>query len=119
MKNETKAAEKAGHLRRITLKLSGALKNNPCAICGVQCDSDGGLLYYDNQTGQVVCYLCAEKHAPEMIMIQKAANDYAERKSTMMLYDLRDNVRNAISEPVEERIMKVLDGMCEKAEYPF
>ena len=119
MKTRTRHRAKAGDVRRITLKLSSALTNDPCAICGARCDP-GGLDYFDKTTDGLVCDSCAKKHAPEMVAIQKAAYDFAEGETSLMLDDLRCKVRDAISEPVEKRIMKVLDEICGVADdVPF
>jgi hypothetical protein len=106
---------KTGDEKQITLMMGHVLTNDPCAICGGRCDP-GGLDYVAKGTGRLVCDDCAKKYAPEMVEIQKAALSYAERDVSLTRYDIREKIRDAIDEPVEKRVMKVLDEICKKDE---
>ena len=117
MKAESKK-RMAGDVRRITLKMSNALVNNPCAFCGGRCDP-GGLDFFAAGTERLVCDSCAKKYAPEMVKIQEAAYNYAKRDVELVRNDIQEKIRDVINEPVEKRIMKVLDEICKDDDIPF
>jgi hypothetical protein len=92
----------------ITLKLSNCLTNDLCVNCGGRCDP-GGFDYYSRGTEALVCENCAKAHAPELVKIREAALSYAEREAAAMAGLIGDRVRRAFKEPLEARIMRVID----------
>jgi len=94
----------------ITLKLNDCLAFNPCVNCGGRCDP-GGLDYFSRGTEALVCENCAKAHAPELVKIREAALNYAEREAQAMAAMIRDRVSQAFNEPIEARIMRVIDEL--------
>mgnify|MGYP001211647395 CR=1 FL=1 len=105
--------------RKITLKRNNILTNDPCAFCGGRCDP-GGFDYFVKGTGRLVCDQCAEKYAPELVEIQKAALAFSEMETSMILSNIRGKIREAINEPLEKRLLKSLDDIFGlKEDVPF
>lgn len=116
--NKSEVAAKVGDEKRITLMMGHVLTNDPCNFCGGRCDP-GGLDFVAKGTESLVCDQCAATYAPEMVEIQKAALNYAQRDVSLTRNDIREKIRDVIDEPVEKRIMKVLNEICKNDDIPF
>ena len=108
----------AGREERITLRLNNSLTNDPCKFCGARCDPNG-FDFFTEGTEALVCDSCAKKYAPEMVEIQKAALSYTQRDVSLMVGHIQEKIRDVINEPVEKRIMKVLDEILKGKDIPF
>lgn len=110
---------KAGEERRILLTMTQKdyAAESPCGICGNMIGPGSGLDYFLNNEpdgpSSLVCDACAQKYAPDIIAIRQVAFRFAEREASLTRNDIREKIRDAINEPVEKRVMKVLDEICQ------
>lgn len=93
--------------KEITLKFNNCISNDPCKICGGRCDPNG-FDYFIKGTSSLVCKQCAEKRAPDLVEIRKAAFIFAaemlatyqekakpERRQTSPAEKLANRIKNA------------------------
>lgn len=91
----------------ITLFLNNTITNDPCYLCGQRTDPDGFDYGYNLN---LVCPQCVEKYKPELIKIKAAADSFTRREVDSAQRAMKNKVRSAISEPLEDRIPRALDG---------
>jgi hypothetical protein len=119
MGNETKE----GAVGRITLRVTNYSFDDltyRCALCGHGYDVDRiGFYYFIGDTESCVCDLCAKEQAPELVAIRREALSVACLAASRLAKSIRGKIEDVIKEPLEERIMKVLDEICEAADGRF
>lgn len=108
----------ADDMDRITLKLNDTVISDHCAFCNGIFKPDG-FDYVSTRTGELVCDQCANKYAPEMAEIRRAALKFAETQRSRIRVDIRRKIIDAMLEPIQNRIMKALDQIDRDEELPF
>jgi hypothetical protein len=102
----------------VIMKENLGLKNTPCAVCGGKCHPTGLDLFVAGTT-KLICLNCVEKCDPRLYDTWFASRIYATALEGRVAADIRRKIQDIVNEPVEKRIFKLLNEMCDRGAVRF
>jgi hypothetical protein len=97
----------------IVLELNVGLNATPCAVCGRECEPVG-LDFFVAGTKESVCDICAMENDSCIYDDRTEAFRYANLRDRWMLQNIQSKIQEVVDEPVEKRILKLVNEMLDK-----